>query len=207
VKPLPLVLASASPRRRALLSSLGLRFTVAAASVDERAEAGESARDHVTRLAASKAEAALALIATGRSALLLAADTTVAVDGAILGKPADEKDALEMLRRLAGRSHEVWTACRLRRSDDGNAAEAAVRSTVRFRAWDEALARWYVSTGEPMDKAGAYALQGKGVLLTDGIEGSWSNVVGLPLEVLPALFEEVGDDFARRLVEPPGPGC
>jgi len=91
-----------------------------------------------------------------------------------------------MLRRLAGVRHEVLTACRLVRSDDGRAAAAVAVAGVRFNAWDETLARWYVATGEPMDKAGAYGIQGRGALLCAGIEGSWSNVVGLPLESLPA---------------------
>ena len=199
----PLVLASASPRRRELLSGLGLDFQVVVPGVDERVEPGESPEAHVVRLAGAKAAAAAAIRG---SSLVLAADTTVSVDGAILGKPETPDDALAMLARLAGRRHEVWTACRLR-SPGGRAASIAVRSLVKFRPWDEALARWYVSTGEPMDKAGAYALQGKGVLLTDGIEGSWSNVVGLPLEPLPALFAEVGDDLARRLMEGGGRGC
>jgi septum formation protein len=195
----PLVLASASPRRKALLAGLGLAFEVVVPGVDERVDEGETPRAHVVRLAEAKAAAAAALLSSQAACLVLAADTTVSVEGAILGKPVDPDDALAMLARLAGRRHEVWTACCALRSPEGTAASIAVSSLVRFRPWDEALARWYVSTGEPMDKAGAYALQGKGVLLTSGIEGSWSNVVGLPLEVLPALFAEVGDDLARRL--------
>ena len=202
----PLVLASASPRRRALLSALGLAFELAIPDVDESVFPGETAEAHVERLAAAKASAASALL-SDRVALVLAADTTVTLDGAILGKPRNAEEALAMLERLSGRRHEVLTACRLRRTDDGREASATVRSAVRFRPWDETLARWYVATGEPMDKAGAYALQGKGVLLTDGIEGSWSNVVGLPLEALPALFADAGDDLSRRLVEGGRSGC
>jgi septum formation protein len=104
-----------------------------------------------------------------------------------------------MLRRLSGRTHEVITACRLVRSDDGRAAAAAALSGVRFQPWNEDLARWYVATGEPFDKAGAYGIQGRGILLASGIEGSWSNVVGLPLESLPGLFAEVGDDLFSRV--------
>jgi septum formation protein len=202
----PLVLASASPRRRALLSALGLAFELVTPDVDETILPGETAGAHVDRLAAAKARAASSLVAA-RGALVLAADTTVTLDGAILGKPRDAEDALAMIRRLSGRRHEVLTACRLLRTGDGRHAAATVRSAVRFRPWDETLARWYVESGEPMDKAGAYALQGKGVLLTDGIEGSWSNVVGLPLEALPALFAEVGDDLPRRLMEGGRGGC
>ncbi|HJQ96685.1 MAG TPA: nucleoside triphosphate pyrophosphatase [Candidatus Polarisedimenticolaceae bacterium] len=202
----PLVLASASPRRRALLSALGLAFELVIPDVDESVLPGETARAHVERLAAAKTRAASSLVAA-RAALVLAADTTVTLDGTILGKPQDAAEALAMIERLSGRCHDVLTACRLLRTDDGRQASATVRSAVRFRPWDEALARWYVATGEPMDKAGAYALQGRGVLLTDGIEGSWSNVVGLPLEALPALFAEVGDDLSRRIMEGGRGGC
>ena len=202
MNPLPLVLASGSPRRRELLSGLGLRFEVLVPDVDESVVPGETAADHVRRLAHAKSEAAAQALA-GRSGprLVLSADTTVTLDGDILGKPRDDAEALAMLRHLAGRSHEVLTACRLLRTGDGRSALRVERSVVRFRPWNASLARWYVATGETRDKAGAYALQGKGVLLTAGVEGSWSNVVGLPLEALPGLFEEAGDDLTRRLVE------
>lgn len=197
---LPLYLASASPRRRELLHALGIEFTVEAAGIDERELPGEAAADHVVRLAARKAAAvAAALRDRGIAALVLAADTTVTIDGSILGKPSDAADALAMLRRLAGRRHEVMTACRLIRTDDGRAAAAIATTSVRFNPWNEAWARWYVASGDPMDKAGGYGLQGRGVLLSSGIDGSWSNVVGLPLESLPGLFGEVGDDFIARV--------
>jgi len=197
---LPLYLASASPRRRELLESLGLRFCVEPAELDESVLLGEEAPDHVVRLAAKKAATvAAALRDRGIAALVLAADTTVAIDGTILGKPADEADALSMLSRLAGARHEVFTACRLVRTDDGRAAATVAITGVRFNPWNEPLARWYVGTGEPMDKAGAYGIQERGVLLCSGIDGSWSNVVGLPLESLPSLFREVGDDLLARM--------
>src|SRR5258706_8454524 len=151
---LSLYLASASPRRRELLQSLGLVFQVEPPGIDEGPLPDESAREHVSRLAAEKAErVATGLRGRGIDALVLAADTVVTVDDAILGKPNDGADALAMLRRLAGRRHEVLTACRLVRSGDGRAAETVAVSQVRFDPWDEALARWYVGTGEPMDKA------------------------------------------------------
>ena len=197
---LPLYLASASPRRRELLESLGLRFCVEPAELDESVLLGEEAPDHVVRLAAKKAATvAAALRDRGIAALVLAADTIVAIDGTILGKPADEADALSMLRRLAGARHEVRTACRLVRTDDGRAAATVAITGVRFNPWNEPLARWYVGTDEPMDKAGAYGIQERGVLLCSGIDGSWSNVVGLPLESLPSLFREVGDDLLARM--------
>lgn len=202
---LPLVLASASPRRRFLLEELGLRFTVAPAGVDESALPRETPEAHVARLAAAKAEVVAAAL-DGAGALVLAADTTVALDGAILGKPRDASDALAILRTLAGKTHTVWTACRLLRSDRAREAAAAVATRVTFRPWDERLARWYVGTGEPLDKAGAYGLQGRGALLVASIEGSWSNVVGLPMEALPGLFREAGDDLAARLVDRGGRG-
>jgi nucleoside triphosphate pyrophosphatase len=197
---LPLYLASASPRRRELLESLGLVFRIEPAQIDEGALPGEAARDHVVRLAALKAATvAAALRDRGVEALVLAADTTVTIDGAILGKPRNVDDALSMLRRLAGRRHDVITACRLARIDDGRTAATVAISSVRFNPWSDTLARWYVATGEPFDKAGAYGIQGRGVLLASRIEGSWSNVVGLPLESLPGLFHDVGDDLFARV--------
>ena len=197
---IPLYLASQSPRRRELLLSLGLRFTVEAAEIDESVDDGESAQEHVVRLAAKKAATTASVLRRrGIEALLLSADTTVTIGGEILGKPGDDAEAMAMLRRLAGARHEVLTACRLLRTDDGRVAATVVSSTVRFHPWNEPLARWYVATGEPMDKAGAYGIQGRGVLLCAGLEGSWSNVVGLPLESLPALFRDVGDDLLTRM--------
>ena len=197
---LPLYLASASPRRRELLDAMGVAFGVRPADADESPAPGERPDDHVVRLAAAKAATvAQTLRREGIEAIVLGADTTVTLDGAILGKPAGAEDALAMLRRLAGRTHEVLTACRLVRADDGRTAAALAVSRVTFAPWDERLARWYVGTGEPMDKAGAYGIQGRGVLLAAGIEGSWSNVVGLPLESLPRLFDEIGDDLLARM--------
>ncbi|HEX4823219.1 MAG TPA: nucleoside triphosphate pyrophosphatase [Candidatus Polarisedimenticolaceae bacterium] len=197
---LPLVLASASPRRRELLAVLGLRFDVRPADVDESPAPGERPEEHVVRLAAAKAAAvAHAVRLGGVDALVLAADTTVALAGEILGKPGGEDGALAMLRRLAGRTHEVLTACRVVRTDDGRTAAALAVTRVTFAPWDERRARWYVGTGEPMDKAGAYGIQGHGVFLAEGIDGSWSNVVGLPLETLPRLFEQVGCDLLHHM--------
>ena len=197
---LPLYLASASPRRRELLQGLRVAFSVEAPHLDEAAIPGEDARDHVVRLAAQKAATvAAALAKRGVLALVLAADTVVTIDGALLGKPKDDADALAMLRLLAGRTNDVVTACRLVRGDDGRVAAAMTVTDVRFGPWDERLARWYVATGEPMDKAGAYGIQGLGVFLSAGITGSWSNVVGLPLEALPGLFRDVGCDLFARV--------
>jgi nucleoside triphosphate pyrophosphatase len=198
--PVPLVLASASPRRLELLRALGLDVRVMPASLDETPEPDETARAHVLRLAAAKADAVRVRLG-GAPALVLAADTTVTLGGKLLGKPLGPGEALAMLRELAGRTHEVWTSCALTRADSALSASCVASARVRFRPWDEGLARWYVGTGEPFDKAGAYGLQGRGVLLTEGIEGSWSAVVGLPLEELPALFRAVGDDLLARSME------
>lgn len=195
-----LILASASPRRRSLLEALGVVLAVDAPKVDESPLPDERPRDHVVRLAEAKA-AQVRARHEGAPSLILAADTTVAADGRIFGKPGDGGEALAMLRALAGREHEVVTACRL---VDASAAAAATRTAttvVRFAPWSEAAARWYVGTGEPEDKAGAYGIQGYGVFLTRGIAGSWSNVVGLPLELLPELFAAVGDDLFARLAQ------
>jgi nucleoside triphosphate pyrophosphatase len=194
----PLVLASASPRRRALLADVGLAFSSLAVELDEHVLPGESPRDHVVRLAGAKAREGCARFA-GAPRIVLTADTTVAKNGRIFGKPADADEALGMLRALAGGEHEVLTACRLERTSDGASSAGVAVSRVRFLPWDPARARWYVGTGEPFDKAGAYGIQGRGVLLTDGIAGSWSNVVGLPLELLPSLFAAIGDDLFARI--------
>lgn len=197
------VLASASPRRVELLKGLGLIPEVVPSGVDETVLAGEGPAAHVARLAESKGRAVAARLPSRTPpAVVLSADTAVVLDGRVLGKPADDADALTMLRALSGRVHEVLTAIRVERADDGRAALRVAVSRVRFRAADEALLRWYVATGEPRDKAGAYGLQGYGVLLTDGIEGSWSNVVGLPLEVLPGVLAEIDVDLFATIPDP-----
>jgi septum formation protein len=197
------VLASASPRRVALLRGLGLDPEVLPSGVDESLTPGEGPAAHVGRLAESKGRAIAGRLA-GRTpaSIVVSADTAVVLDGRILGKPGDDAQALAMLLALSGRVHEVLTALRVERTDDGRAALRVAVSRVRFRPADEARLRWYVGTGEPRDKAGAYGLQGFGVLLTDGIEGSWSNVVGLPLEILPELLAEIGFDLFATIPVP-----
>lgn len=182
-------LASASPRRRQLLEQLGLRFEVAAADVDETPHAGEPARDYVLRLARLKAETAAKRM--GHPTLpVLAADTAVVLDGAILGKPRDRDDALSMLARLSARSHQVLSAIAL--WQPGMLTSVVNESQVRFRAVSpqEALAYW--DTGEPRDKAGAYGIQGLGGLFVEHLEGSYSGVMGLPLFETAALLREAG---------------
>src|SRR5215468_1704256 len=180
----PLVLASASPRRRALLEQLGIPLRVEPAHLDENVRAGEAAERYVVRLAREKAEAVQLRHA---NATVLGADTSVVVDGVVLGKPASEDEALAMLRRLSGRTHEVMTAVAV-----AGVGERYVTAHVTFTAATDAALRWYVATGEPMDKAGAYAVQGIGGFLVERIEGSHSAVVGLPLVETLALLRESG---------------
>jgi septum formation protein len=184
---LTLVLASGSPRRRELLSRLGLELDVAPADIDETPLPGEAPSPHALRIARAKAEAALA---RRPGAPVLAADTIVVLDGEILGKPRHRDQAREMLRRLSGRSHLVITAVAVRFA--GREATVVEQARVTFRPVAEPLLDWYLATGEADDKAGAYAVQGRGALFVDRVEGNVQAVVGLPLAPLPDLFGRVG---------------
>jgi septum formation protein len=184
--PTSLVLASASPRRRDLLSQLGLRFTVAAADLDETPLAGEVADAYVLRLARAKARAVAERFP---GTWVLAADTTVALGPELLGKPVDPAEAREMLSRLSGRTHSVYTGVAIAGRAD---VATVVRTGVTFRTLAPSEIAWYVETGEPMDKAGAYAIQGKGGFLVSTVEGSPSNVVGLPLGETLELLARAG---------------
>ncbi len=185
----PLVLASGSPRRRELLDSLGLDFAVRPANIDETAEADERPRDLVRRLAQSKAEAA-----AREGEWVLAADTIVVCDGEILGKPANRRDSLQMLKRLQGRWHVVLTGVALR-PPTGPTLHAVESTRVLFAKLDAAEAEWYVQTGEPDDKAGGYAIQGLGSLFVSEIDGNYTNVVGLPLPTVRQLFAGAGAEL------------
>ena len=193
-----LVLASASPRRRELLAALGLSFDVRPTDLDERPLPGEEPAAHVRRLAREKAAAA-----ARDGELVLAADTVVAVDGEILGKPRDAGEARRMLERLSGRTHEVHSgvALRLGASAPREAVEV-VRTRVRFAPLSAAELDWYLASGEPFDKAGAYAIQGLGALLVEEIEGNYTNVVGLPLPAVRRLFAALGLEL-RELTRRP----
>lgn len=181
-----LVLASASPRRRDLLAQLKIVFEVDAADVDESPRAGEAGTVYVERLAREKA----AVVARRHpGALVLAADTSVIVDEVILGKPSSAAEAKQMLARLSGRSHQVKTGIAVA----GHSPAAQVVTTrVTFRTLNPAEIAWYVQSGEPLDKAGAYAIQGIGGFCVASIEGSHSNVVGLPLVETLALLLDAG---------------
>lgn len=170
-----LVLASQSPRRRELLERAGFRFLVRPAQVDESWREGEDPQSHVCRLAREKARA----VAAAHDEIVLGADTVVVVDGEILGKPADAADAARMLRLLSGRDHYVFTGVCLRRGE--TELVEAERTLVRFAALEEGEIREYVASGEPMDKAGAYAIQGLASRFVERIEGCYFNVVGLPV--------------------------
>jgi septum formation protein len=185
-----LILASASPRRRELLAGLGLRFTVRAAGVDETPRPGEAPAAYVLRLAREKAAA----VAGPNPELVLAADTSVVVDGEILGKPEDEEDTRRMLRRLSGREHEVLTGVALLESGGSEAFHVEI-SCVRMAALSEDEIAWYAATGEPRDKAGAYAVQGLGALFVETVRGNYSNVVGLPIPAVYRLFAALGYDL------------
>ncbi|MGR8920331.1 MAG: Maf family protein [Gammaproteobacteria bacterium] len=182
-----LVLASRSPRRAEFLRLLGVAFEVVAADVDEGALAGEAPRDYVCRVARLKATTAAARL-PGRP--VLAADTTVAIDGELLGKPADAAAAAAMLRRLSGRSHEVFSAVVLKGAGAEHVAVAG--ATVEFGTLDAGIIDAYVASGEPLDKAGAYGIQGLGGALVTRISGSYSAVVGLPLAETRGLLDRAG---------------
>ncbi len=182
-----LVLASQSPRRRELLGLLGLDPDVRPAHADETLHPGEPAEVYVRRVAREKAAAVA-------GELVLGADTAVVLDGEVLGKPRDAEDARRMLRALSGRDHRVLTGVCLRVAAGGPPRElsALVSTDVSFAALTPGQVDWYVATGEPLDKAGAYALQGAGGSLVREIRGSVSNVVGLPLAETAALLAQAG---------------
>ena len=182
-----LVLASGSPRRHELLSRLGIEVTVAAQDVDESAGAGEPPGVHAVRVARLKAVAAAA---RHPRRPVLAADTVVALGDRVLGKPRDRADAFAMLADLAGRTHTVLTALVL--IWNGEEAAHLEQARVTMAPFRRDLWHWYANTGEGDDKAGAYAVQGKGALLVERVEGNVQAVVGLPLAALPGLFGRVG---------------
>jgi len=191
----PVVLASASPRRRELLERAGIRFEVQPSRVVERARPGEPPDAQAARLAREKAcDVARAWAAAPR--WVLGADTLVALDGEALGKPRDDAHALELLRRLAGRTHAVITAVALAHSTRDTLLECRVRSEVCMRPLDEAALRRYVACGESLDKAGAYAAQGAGRRLITHLRGSESNVIGLPLDETRALLRRADPALA-----------
>jgi len=176
-----IILASASPRRKELLSLLGVVFEVVVPSVDELHLQGEHPPEFCARLSREKA---LSIAPDYPDCLVIAADTVVVIEEKILGKPQDEEQARAYLRMLRSRAHEVYTGYCLAYVSQDRITTKVVRTTVHFRDMSEEEILWYVATGEPMDKAGAYALQGHGAAFVDRIDGSHTNVIGLPLSDL-----------------------
>ena len=182
-----LVLASTSPRRMELLSSLGVVFQVVGATVDETIQPGEDAEAACVRLARAKVMAARS---ADPNAWILGADTIVVENGTIMGKPGDDTEAARMLRQLSGRAHDVWTGMAIRRGADERVFAGAERTRVWFDTLDDAVIDTLVRSGECRDKAGAYGIQGLAGLFILGIDGDYYNVMGLPLARLRRLFRE-----------------
>ena len=182
-----IILASSSPRRRELMTMLGLDFTVRPADIDEHFDPERDPADEVLRVASAKAAA----VPAGEGELVLAADTIVVLGGRVLGKPADAPDAARMLRALSGRTHTVYTGVAAKRGS--RRAGLVDRSDVTFRELtDDEIAR-YIATGEPMDKAGSYGAQGIGAIFVEKIDGDFYNVMGLPLCALSGLLGQFGE--------------
>lgn len=186
-----IILASASPRRAELLRQLGIDFQQCPVDLDESVQPGESPQDYVKRLALEKARAASNLHAQVPSRLVLGSDTSVVLDGRIFGKLTHEEQAMEMLQALSGRVHQVMTGVALVAETQEPLVEVVI-TRVRFRAIELAEMRAYWRTGEPRDKAGGYAIQGKGAVFIQQIEGSYSGVMGLPLFETAAMLRRSG---------------
>ncbi len=186
-----LVLASGSPRRREILDSLGLSFEVVVPDVDETRNPGEAPADYVDRIARAKARTA-----AGGDRVVVAADTTVVHQGKVLGKPGHPEEARSMLRALQGETHEVFTGLAVAVNNPDLDVVSLVEGTEveMLSMTDEEIAR-YVESGEPMDKAGAYALQGSGSLYVRAVHGSPSNVIGMPVHLLPRLLLRLGHEL------------
>ena len=180
-----LILASGSPRRRELLAKMGYEFEILVPDVDEHVQG--PAREVVDILSRRKADAAAAQL---RDGVIIASDTLVSMNGDVLGKPGDEADAHRMLRELSGHTHEVYTGVTLADAADGRRLSRVVCTRVRFRNLTDDEIRTYIRTGEPMDKAGAYAIQGGAHGFVEGLEGSYENVIGFPVDDIQAMLDE-----------------
>ena len=189
-----IILASASPRRKELLSNMGLDFTVVVSDADEsKADKTVPPHIYVQELAFLKAAASGKKILKNRNAIVISADTVVVLDDKILGKPKDKKDAFDMLKSLSGKTHNVYTGFCVLRIRDGKTVCKHVLTGVRFKTLSDEKIERYIDSGEPMDKAGAYGIQGLGAMLIDGIIGDYFNVVGLPVSALSDVLEEEFD--------------
>ncbi|MCK5125034.1 MAG: septum formation protein Maf [candidate division Zixibacteria bacterium] len=178
-----LVLASGSPRRKTILTEIGLRFDIQISNIEEKHDAYLPSGELATDLARQKAMA----VSHDGERVYLGCDTIVVFDGQLLNKPTDEKDALRILITLAGNTHSVFTGMALYDSRSNNYLSGCEESRVTFNSWDTDRLKEYISTGEPMDKAGAYGIQGMGRFLVDTVEGNIDNVIGLPLGILETL--------------------
>lgn len=189
-----IILASASPRRAALLTAIGVEFEIVPSQIQERSHPDEPPADYITRLARAKV---VAVAKQRRSGLVIGGDTVVVLDGMLLEKPADEQHARQMLRALSGRWHAVLTGVAL--YDVASRRELAdyEKTLVRFAQLTEREIDWYVASGEPMDKAGGYGIQGLAGIFVEEIAGNYSNVVGLPIALVYRLARRLGYSFAR----------
>ncbi len=192
------ILASASPRRRELLASIGLDFEVRPSHVPEMHEEGEAPEEYVARLSRDKAHA---LAEQNPGEWVIAADTTVMLDEKLLEKPVDAADAARMLATIAGRTHVVYTGVTLENVERDWRDTRVAESEVRMLPLSSEDIEWYVKTGEPLDKAGAYAAQGLGGMFIESIHGSYTNVVGLPLATLFQMLRRAGMDPLTRKVD------
>lgn len=183
-----IILASKSPRRQELLKLLGLEFTVHTADIDEHMDPSLPPEQEVARVSAEKARAVAKDCA--EEDIIISADTIVVIDGQILGKPKSEADAIRMLNLLSGRRHEVMTGLTV--LSGGQCQTRVVRTGIEFRRLTDREIDAYVATGEPMDKAGAYGIQGRGAVLVEKINGCYNNVVGLPLSLLYLMMQRLG---------------
>jgi septum formation protein len=191
-----IILASASPRRAELLRQIGVDFELAPSEIGERPHPDEAPADYITRIARAKVIAAV----RGReSGLVIGADTVVVLDGRLMGKPEDETAAEKMLTQLSGRWHAVMTGLAVYDIETGREVADCDKTLVKFARLDDREIKWYVSTGEPMDKAGAYGIQGLGGLFVDEIAGNYYNVVGLPIPLLYRLARRLGYSLVREL--------
>lgn len=185
-----LILASSSPRRIEILRTVAWPFEALPVDIDEARHQDEKAATYVERLAGEKAQAAAAV--RGAGSTIIGADTVVVIEGEILGKPTDEDDARRMLRQLSARWHQVLTGIAILDGAPSEIRVAHETTEVKFAAMNEAEIDWYVASGEPLDKAGAYAIQGLGSRFIEGIRGDYFNIVGLPVRLLYQLVTELG---------------
>lgn len=191
-----IILASASPRRAELLKQIGVVFELAPSQIEERPHPDEAPADYITRIARAKVIA----VARERSAgLIIGADTVVVLNGQVMGKPENETDAQKMLRQLSGKWHAVLTGVALYDVQTRHEVADYEKTLVKFAQMTDAEIEWYVRTGEPMDKAGAYGIQGLGGLFVDEVAGNYYNVVGLPIPLVYRLARRLGYPFVPQL--------